>query len=54
MELKLKITKKQFIDNEGNAREYNLLTTEIAGQEIRLTVSQDDKKLFNFLLTQIK
>ena len=54
MELKLKITKKQFTDNDGNIREYNLLTTEVAGQEIRLTVSQDDKKLFNFLLTQIK
>ena len=54
MELKLKVTKKTFIDDNGNIREYNLLTTEVGGQEIRLSVSADDKKLFNYLLSQIK
>ncbi len=54
MQFTLNVEKKVFENPQGEAIEYNECTAEIGGTTIRFAPKAADKKLFEFLLAQLK
>lgn len=53
LEFTLKVEPKVFVSPDGHAIEYNECTAVIGGNTINFAPKTADKKLFNFLVSQL-
>lgn len=52
IELKVQCEKKKFTNDQNESFDYFAFTTKLDGQEIRLSLNKDDKKLFSYLIAK--